>query len=194
MTIFRDSFTGTVAARFGLLLSIKALHWLVQDRIDYIEQAMEAALTAKFHARVIGALVTSLALDGGLAYVAVQSIIDTGPSMQLLFAFEYIVLLAMAFTSTLKYVIQCIDRTRHQGQWETKAVYMFYVDFVMDFVKLVACAPARTPGRAPPAHGPRAPPATRVSSSSSPTTLACRCTSCVTCWGPSSPSPSASPT
>ena len=45
-------------------------------------------LTLKFHARVIGVTVFLAAMDTAFVYIAVQSVLSAGPSMQLLFGFE----------------------------------------------------------------------------------------------------------
>ena len=37
LTIFRDEFNGFFVAMFAGLVFVKVLHWLVQNRVDYIE-------------------------------------------------------------------------------------------------------------------------------------------------------------
>ncbi len=37
LTIFREEFSGFFVAMFAGLVFVKVLHWLVQDRVDYIE-------------------------------------------------------------------------------------------------------------------------------------------------------------
>lgn len=49
--------------------------------------------------------------------------------MQLLFGFEYLVLLTAIVSTFCKYVLQCVDHNAEQ-QWDAKAIYMFYVDIV----------------------------------------------------------------
>ena len=45
-------------------------------------------LTSTFHARIIGVTMFLSLLDTAFVYVAVQSVLKDGPSMQLLFGFE----------------------------------------------------------------------------------------------------------
>ena len=51
-----------------------------------MEQAR--ALGGWFHFRIVAVLTTLLAVDLGLAYYASQSLMEHGPSVQLLFGFE----------------------------------------------------------------------------------------------------------
>jgi E3 ubiquitin-protein ligase synoviolin len=37
LTIFREEFSGVFVAMFGALLFLKSLHWIVSDRVEYIE-------------------------------------------------------------------------------------------------------------------------------------------------------------
>lgn len=37
LTVFRDEFGASFLAMFAMLVFLKVLHWLVQDRVDYIE-------------------------------------------------------------------------------------------------------------------------------------------------------------
>lgn len=75
------------------------------------------------------------AAGGPQVYSAGTLILAQGPSMALLFGFEYVVLLAVIVATFFKYVLQCIDLHAENG-WDGKAIFVFYADLVLDFVKL----------------------------------------------------------
>ena len=51
MTIFREEFNVGFVAMFTILTFIKVFHWLVQDRVDFIETT--PAISRLSHVRVI---------------------------------------------------------------------------------------------------------------------------------------------
>lgn len=51
MTIFRDEFNVNFVAMFTILTFIKVFHWLVQDRVDYIETTPTVSRLS--HARIL---------------------------------------------------------------------------------------------------------------------------------------------
>lgn len=50
LTVFRDEFGARFVAMFGALVFIKVLHWLVQDRVEYIE--VTPSVSRLQHARI----------------------------------------------------------------------------------------------------------------------------------------------
>jgi len=134
MTIFRDEFNAVFVAQFVLLLAIKMFHWLAEDRVSFMEQTPH--LSQLFHARMIGVTAVLAAFDCFLVHSTAMKLLTHGPSMQLLFGFEYLVLLTAIVSTFCKYVLQCIDHNADQ-QWDAKAIFMFYVDIVQDFIKLI---------------------------------------------------------
>jgi len=62
---------------------------------------------------------------------------NKGPSMMIMFGFEY-TLLAITITSIIiKYIINVIDvRFDGGGKWENKGVYVLYLDFITDVLRL----------------------------------------------------------
>eukprot|EP00041_Stephanoeca_diplocostata_P020314 m.452383 g.452383 ORF g.452383 m.452383 type:complete len:701 (+) comp21540_c0_seq1:124-2226(+) len=133
MTIFRDEFTAKTAAEFSLLLMVKMFHWLVQDRVAFMEQTPN--ITRVFHARMLAVSGILAATDAFLVYSTGTLILEQGPSMALLFGFEYMVLLAVIIATFFKYILQCIDLQAENG-WDGKAIFVFYADLALDFVKL----------------------------------------------------------
>jgi E3 ubiquitin-protein ligase synoviolin len=78
---------------------------------------------------MVGVTMILTALDCFLVYSTATQLLTHGPSMQLLFGFEYLVLLTAIVSTFCKYVLQCVDHNAEQ-QWDAKAIYMFYVDIV----------------------------------------------------------------
>ena len=51
MTIFRDEFNVEFVAMFVILTFVKVFHWLVQDRVDYIETT--PTISRLHHVRIV---------------------------------------------------------------------------------------------------------------------------------------------
>ena len=90
MTIFREEFNFRFVTLFTALLFLKIFHWLMQDRIGYMEQTPAVRLTT--HARILLLMAILLTLDSAFLYHAVSVSIKRGPSVLLLFAFEHLIL------------------------------------------------------------------------------------------------------
>ena len=58
-----------------------------------------------------------------------------GPSVQLVFGFEYAILLTIVVNTFVKYVLHGID-LYSEAPWENKAVFMLYTELVIGFVKV----------------------------------------------------------
>ncbi|GAA5882481.1 hypothetical protein JCM16303_001758 [Sporobolomyces ruberrimus] len=134
LTIFKDEFESTFVLLFVSLLFLKVFHWLASDRIEAMEQTQ--SVTRLAHARMIGLLSLLWVADVVMLLFAADCILVEGPTVMIMFASEYMILVASAWATTMKYVITCIDM-RREVQWEEKSVYVFYVDLIADFFKLV---------------------------------------------------------
>ncbi|BGO91614.1 hypothetical protein NBRC10512_008061 [Rhodotorula toruloides] len=133
LTIFKDDFESTFVVLFVGLLFLKVFHWLASDRIEMMEQAAQVSRLA--HARMIGLLSLLWLADIACLFYAVESIMLDGPTVMIMFASEYMILLATVWTTTMKYALHCID-TRRDVPWEAKSIYIFYVELAADFFKL----------------------------------------------------------
>ena len=58
MTIFRDEFNAEFVAMFAILTFVKVFHWLVQDRVEYIETT--PSISRLQHIRVVSFMLTLL--------------------------------------------------------------------------------------------------------------------------------------
>lgn len=133
-TVFRDDFSPRFVALFTLLLFLKCFHWLAEDRVDYMERS--PVISVKFHARVISLLVLLAMLDLYFINDAYYSTLTKGASVQLVFGFEYAVLLTVVWMTLMKYLLHSID-LQNENPWENKAVYFLYTELIIGFIKVV---------------------------------------------------------
>ncbi|XP_057472055.1 ERAD-associated E3 ubiquitin-protein ligase HRD1A-like isoform X1 [Actinidia eriantha] len=134
ITIFRQDFSVTFLAMVTTLLLIKALHWLAQKRVDYIETTPSVPTLS--HIRIISFMGFLLLLDSLFFYDSVKYLIQTRQaSVSLFFSFEYMILATTIVSTFVKYVFYVSDMLM-EGQWETKAVYTFYLELIRDLLHL----------------------------------------------------------
>lgn len=134
ITIFRQDFSVTFLAMVTALLLIKALHWLAQKRIEYIETT--PTVPVKSHIRIVSFLGFLLLIDSLFLYNSVKYLIETRQaSVSLFFSFEYVILVTSTVSTFIKYVFHVFDMLM-DGQWENRAVYTFYLELVRDLLHL----------------------------------------------------------
>ncbi|KAA1474329.1 hypothetical protein DENSPDRAFT_866430 [Dentipellis sp. KUC8613] len=143
-TIFRDEFDIPFAVMFGFLLFVKSFHWLMADRIEWMNQMPYPGPPLLFHIR-FNSLFFLLWMTNLLMFVfAVDSILTNGVGAIVLFASEYAILMASAMNSMAKYTLSAYDFRRAASRggenappWENKSMWTFYIDLVTDFLKLI---------------------------------------------------------
>ncbi|XP_074530517.1 E3 ubiquitin-protein ligase synoviolin [Halichoeres trimaculatus] len=133
-TVFRDDFSPRFVALFTLLLFLKCFHWLAEDRVDFMERSPNISWV--FHMRVLSLMGLLGVLDFLFVNHACQSIITRGASVQLVFGFEYAILLTMVLTTFIKYVLHTVD-LQSENPWDNKAVYMLYTELFTGFIKVL---------------------------------------------------------
>nr|XP_020451046.1 E3 ubiquitin-protein ligase synoviolin [Monopterus albus]XP_020451047.1 E3 ubiquitin-protein ligase synoviolin [Monopterus albus] len=133
-TVFRDDFSPRFVALFTLLLFLKCFHWLAEDRVDFMERSPNISWV--FHMRVLSLMGLLAVLDFLFVNHACHSIITRGASVQLVFGFEYAILLTMVLTTFIKYVLHTID-LQSENPWDNKAVYMLYTELFTGFIKVL---------------------------------------------------------
>ena len=84
----------------------------------------------KFHFRMLSIMSLFLGFDIIMAHSAVSRVLQTGPTMLIVFGFEYVLLTAYMAKIFAKYVLHTIDINR-TTPWEEKSIYFFYVDLIM---------------------------------------------------------------
>ncbi|KNE55162.1 hypothetical protein AMAG_01083 [Allomyces macrogynus ATCC 38327] len=135
MTVFRDEFDARFTFFFLVLLFLKAFHWITADRVDFMEHTPTAPFLS--HLRLQSFMAALLAFDLYLVFVCMASYWQHGPSMMILFGFEYTILASTMVVTALKYILHAVDARWYDHQWEAKSVWVFYLDLVHDFFKLV---------------------------------------------------------
>ena len=133
-TVFRDDFSPKFVALFTFLLFMKAFHWLVEDRVDYMERS--PIITFKFHIRAVSLLGILGTVDSVLIHHAFQTTLASGASVQMVFGFEYAILLTMVVAILVKYILHAIDM-QTENPWENKTVYLLYNELVTGFIKCI---------------------------------------------------------
>ncbi|KAF9661292.1 hypothetical protein SADUNF_Sadunf19G0052900 [Salix dunnii] len=164
ITIFRQDFSVTFLAMVTTLLLIKALHWLAQKRVEYIETTPSVNWLS--HVRIVSFLGFLFLLDSLFLYSSVKYLLETRQaSVSLFFAFDcisdlisscvecmsrkkkrkksnqsmsllrYMILATTTVSTFVKYVFYVSDMLM-EGQWEKKPIYTFYLEFVRDLLHL----------------------------------------------------------
>ncbi|XP_031378964.1 ERAD-associated E3 ubiquitin-protein ligase HRD1B-like isoform X2 [Punica granatum] len=134
ITIFRQDFSVSFLAMVTALLLIKALHWLAQKRVEYIETTPSVPMLS--HIRIVSFMGFLLLVDSLFLYSSIKFLIQTRQaSVSLFFAFEYMILATTTVSTFVKYVFYVSDMLM-EGQWERKAVYTFYLELIRDLLHL----------------------------------------------------------
>ncbi|XP_066377187.1 ERAD-associated E3 ubiquitin-protein ligase HRD1-like isoform X4 [Miscanthus floridulus] len=114
VTIFRQEFSVSFLAMVAALLLIKALHWLAQKRVEYIETTPSVPLLS--HIRIVSFMVFLLIVDCLFLSNSLRPLIQKWEaSVAIFFSFDDMLM---------------------EGQWERKAVYTFYLELISDLVHL----------------------------------------------------------
>ncbi|KAJ2005375.1 E3 ubiquitin-protein ligase hrd1 [Coemansia thaxteri] len=134
LAILRDEFDAATLTLFVFLLFCKLFHWMLADRVAYMEQ--QTRLTALLLARITALSLILLSVDCLMLSYAVGNTRRYGATMMIVFGFEYALLLARFLATCAKFVLNSIDIARG-GEWEDKQTLVFYVELVYDFARLV---------------------------------------------------------
>ncbi|KAH9978716.1 hypothetical protein BGW80DRAFT_691172 [Lactifluus volemus] len=142
-TIFRDEIDIPLAVMFGFLLFVKSFHWLLADRIEWMNQMPYPGPTTLFHIRISGLFFVLWVTNVVMLAFAAESILTNGVGVIILFASEYSILMASLINSKAKYVLSAFEFHRAASRggenappWEDKSMWIFYVDLITDFLKL----------------------------------------------------------
>lgn len=133
-TIFKDDLSPKFVALFTLLLFLKCFHWLAEDRVDYMERT--PIISYIFHIRIWLLLSLLTLCDIYFVHEAYLITMSKGPSVQLVFGFEYALLITLAANAAFKYVLHALD-VHSDTFWESKAVLLLYLEFFIGMCKAV---------------------------------------------------------
>lgn len=89
-----------------------------------------------FHIRVLSLLLVLGSLDLHFVQHAYQSTITKGASVQLVFGFEYAILITMVINIAIKYALHSVD-LNSETPWDNKAVFLLYTELVMGLIKVI---------------------------------------------------------
>jgi Ring finger domain len=134
MTIFRQDFTAGFFAAFVILSFVKIFHWMIQDRVDFIETTPN--VTRSQHVRIVAFICLLIGIDYALLHYALTSTLSKGVSINLLFAFEYAIQISTALATLCKYTLSVIDMAM-EGRWQGKGVAVFYLELALDLLHLI---------------------------------------------------------
>ncbi|NP_001088172.1 E3 ubiquitin-protein ligase synoviolin B [Xenopus laevis] len=133
-TVFRDDFSPRFVALFTLLLFLKCFHWLAEDRVDFMERSPN--ISWLFHFRILALMLLLGVLDAFFVSHAYNSLVTRGASVQLVFGFEYAILMTMILAVFIKYILHSVD-LQSENPWDNKAVYMLYTELFTGFIKVL---------------------------------------------------------
>uniref|UniRef100_K3WJK4 RING-type E3 ubiquitin transferase n=1 Tax=Globisporangium ultimum (strain ATCC 200006 / CBS 805.95 / DAOM BR144) TaxID=431595 RepID=K3WJK4_GLOUD len=134
LTIFRDEINFHVVVLFTSLVFLKIFHWLSEARIEFIEQS--DIISRLTHMRLVTLMTALAAVDMTFVVICAMKVMETGPSVFILFGFEFLILFITLVAIFLRYVLYVVD-SRMDGTWTNKFTYLFYLELVSEIVKLV---------------------------------------------------------
>eukprot|EP00184_Porphyridium_aerugineum_P002666 CAMPEP_0184695834 /NCGR_PEP_ID=MMETSP0313-20130426/3344_1 /TAXON_ID=2792 /ORGANISM="Porphyridium aerugineum, Strain SAG 1380-2" /LENGTH=631 /DNA_ID=CAMNT_0027154361 /DNA_START=180 /DNA_END=2075 /DNA_ORIENTATION=+ len=134
MTVFRDEFNAKFLGMFSVLLFVKVFHWLSRDRVENMEEQLHTTL--KTHVKLVTLMTILFIMDIRILWACISYTVNNGPSMLVLFAFEFSVLVIWLISTAVKYSLFVADQYA-QGQWDGNGMYGFYNELFADFFQLV---------------------------------------------------------
>mmetsp|Transcript_75348 Transcript_75348/g.214284 ORF Transcript_75348/g.214284 Transcript_75348/m.214284 type:complete len:329 (-) Transcript_75348:68-1054(-) len=134
LTIFREELSIRVFALFTALLFSKVFHWLSHSRMEFVEQADQVSL--RTHARLWGLMIMLLITDSFALASCVYLVVTKGPSVLILFGFEYAILSVSVLTTLIRYGLHLID-TQMEGSWQAKGSYLFFLEFMGEVLRFM---------------------------------------------------------
>ncbi|KAI9914341.1 hypothetical protein PsorP6_006885 [Peronosclerospora sorghi] len=134
LTIFREEISFHIMVLFTAFVFLKIFHWLAQARIEFIEQT--DIISRLTHVRLVGLIAMLFLVDTGLLIWCSFRVLELGPSVFILFGFEFFILFVTVVATFLRYVLYVVD-SRMDGTWTNKFTYLFYLELVSEILKLV---------------------------------------------------------
>ncbi|GFP87325.1 erad-associated E3 ubiquitin-protein ligase hrd1a [Phtheirospermum japonicum] len=112
ITIFRQDFSVSFIAMVTALLLIKALHWLAQKRVEYIETTPSVPKLS--HIRIVSFMGFLFLIDSGFLFKSIMNLVETRQaSVSLFFAFEYMILATTTVATIVKYAFYLYETFRN---------------------------------------------------------------------------------
>lgn len=134
VTVFREDFSIKFVSFFTILLFMKIFHWLAKDRVELLEEQPLSPLIS--HVRLLGLMGLLVVVDLWLVMWCVgETYRSQGPTILVLFAFEFTVLIIELVSNFVKYCLNTIDGF-HDGNWDGKLMMAFYNELLSDMCQL----------------------------------------------------------
>lgn len=133
LSIFREELGFATGAMFTTLLFAKMFHWLCQSRLEFMEQAEN--LSRFTYCRIVALLMVLASVDAYFVYKCTMDVVDNGPSVLILFGFEFLILWVTLTAIAIRFCLHIID-LRVEGTWHNKSTYLFYLDLLSEVFKL----------------------------------------------------------
>lgn len=89
-----------------------------------------------FHIRATALLIVLAIMDYYMISHAYELTMAKGATVQLVFGFEYAILITMIANIAIKYVLHAAE-LRADAPWENKAVFLLYTELVIGFIRVV---------------------------------------------------------
>ena len=105
----------------------------MQDRVESMERNL--FISWLFHFRITSLVFLFTVVDLSFLKYAYDSLLLKGFSVQVIFGFEYMILLLLVVTTTLKYIFHTIDLTSQQP-WDNKTTFIMYTELTSSFIRL----------------------------------------------------------
>lgn len=107
-------------------------------RCRFVSPQMERSpvIGAVFHIRVSALLIVLALLDYLMISHAYESTVTKGATVQLVFGFEYAILITMVANIAIKYILHAAEM-RTDNPWENKAVFLLYTELVIGFIRVI---------------------------------------------------------
>jgi len=93
-------------------------------------------ITWLFHLRVATLLSLLFAINLTMISYAYNTTATKGPSVQVVFGFEYAILLTVVFNITVKYILHTID-LQSETPWDNKPVFLLYTELIIGILKVI---------------------------------------------------------
>ena len=133
LTYFRDELNLKVAGLFMALLVSKIFHWLCKERITYMESTQNTPFFK--HVRLVVLKALLLSVDMTFVSIALNSIRTQGPSVWLLFGFEFLCLVVNIYAIFARYALHLVDLMT-PGGWMNKETYVFYLELTAEVARV----------------------------------------------------------
>jgi E3 ubiquitin-protein ligase synoviolin len=126
LTVFRTQFNASFIGALILLLCCKAVHWVVEARVNSMEQSpSDSNMT---YVLLFSLILICFLVDHSVVFWAASTTIASGPSLALLVGFEFCILALKALSSMVMFVLNLIAIKRDRV-WYEKGTYVLYLEF-----------------------------------------------------------------